>query len=57
MFRTEKAYKEACKELNNQIEEGIIPSHSISDAINCLIQEMWKSDWYKQKRSNNVRKN
>jgi hypothetical protein len=55
-FRTEKQYKEACEELMNQIEEGIIPRHSVSDAINCLIIEMWKSDWYKQKNIKEIRK-
>lgn len=56
MFRTEKQYQEACDELIRQAKEGILPSHSVADAMLCNIIEMWKSDWWKQKRVNEIRR-
>ncbi len=56
MFRTEKLYREACEELKRHINEGIIPSHSVSDAWFCIIQSMWESDWWKQKSNSEIRR-
>ena len=52
MYKTEKEYKEACEELKRHIEDGVIPPHSIKDATFCIVSEMWKSEWWQQKRTN-----
>jgi len=56
MFRTEKQYKEACSELQRQVDEGIIPIHSHADACFCIIKSMWESEWWRQKRINEIRR-
>jgi Arc/MetJ-type ribon-helix-helix transcriptional regulator len=56
MFRTEQAYQEACNELMDQIEEGKIPNHSVSDAVRNLVSAMWESEWWQQKRTNVIKR-
>lgn len=55
-YRTEQLYKEACEVLKKQIADGTIASHSISDAVYCIVSSLWESEWYKQKRTNLIRK-
>ncbi len=55
-FRTEKEYKEAIDNLKNMMDDNLIAPHNVPDVMDSIIREMWNSEWWQQKRTNEIRK-